>query len=482
MATSKTPSWTVMVYFAGQNHLAEEMVYSLKDMKSVGSDDKLMLLAEYAARWVWKKYSTPTELATPLRFKFSSETSTWVVKDYVKPRHYQREFKHYTDELADFIIWGIRQKSSDYYMLILSGDGGGPVSPFLPRADQPDKKLKPFEIHQVFERVWDKTGKRIDIVGLDSCLMSTAEIGYELRKYARYLVSSQGNIDDVGWPYRDILRLMKGQPGLPPTSVAKLIVDAYNSYYVDYAMISKSSANLSALDLSKFDSLAAAVKRLVNASTQILRKSGNRSEQRLKKEEQLLARALMRAHWVGQTYRADQYADLYDFCDKLIEEIALICDERNLRSSSFTDVVKACEGVKGVLCGSGDCWSDGVVLKSCYVGAKYQYSHGLSVYFPWNRIDENYWPYLHRGKSSTGIRNPKHSFAWDTFWGKFLDRYLAATSRSKRPGFDKTPPRYQKFMRDPPDGKGDVTRCESAKNPTLVWDIANCIQDPLKNL
>jgi hypothetical protein len=474
MATPKTPSWTVMVYFAGQNHLAEEMVYSLKDMKSVGSTKNLTLLAEYSARWVWKKYSTPTELATPLRFQFRSDPTKWVVKDYVQPKSYQREFKHYVDELADFIIWGIRKGKSDHYMLILSGDGGGPVAPFLPLADQPDKKLQPFQIHEVFEKVWAKTRKRIDIVGLDSCLMSTAEIGYELREFTDYLVSSQGNIDDVGWPYRDILTIMKDQPGLAPESVAAMIVDAYNSYYVDYAMISKSSANLSALDLRKFDDLAGAVGKLVEASNRLLPTADDKPKKRMTKNQDLFARALMRAHWLAQTYRSDQYTDVYDFCDKLIEEIELLGSNENPQSYHFGDVIKACEETKAVL-------SDSVVLKSCHVGARYQYSRGLSVYFPWNRINEKYWPYLRRGRRSGG-GYAKHSFAWDTFWGTFLDRYLYATRRSDRPGFVGTPPKYNKFMRDPPEGKGDQGMAESAKNPPLFWHLPECITDPLKNL
>ena len=55
-----SPTWKVMVYFAGQNRLADDMVYSLKDMKSVGSDENLTLLAQYSAKWLWKRQSSPT--------------------------------------------------------------------------------------------------------------------------------------------------------------------------------------------------------------------------------------------------------------------------------------------------------------------------------------------------------------------------------------------------------------------------------------
>ncbi len=35
-----------------------------------------------------------------------------------------------------------------------------------------------------------------------------------------------------------------------------------------------------------------------------------------------------------------------------------------------------------------------------------------------------------------------------------------------------------RLMRDPPEGKGERTQCETAKNPTLEWQIAECIDAP----
>src|SRR5207245_995784 len=102
-----------------------------------------------------------------------------------------------------------------------------------------------------------------DVLGLDSCLMSMAEVAHEVRDYADYFVSSQGNIDDLGWPYRDIMEDLKANidnAHFGPKEFARTIVDDYVGYYVDYGVIAKRSTHLSALRLDRFDHLARTVK------------------------------------------------------------------------------------------------------------------------------------------------------------------------------------------------------------------------------
>ncbi len=480
-----SPTWKVMVYFAGQNRLADDMVYSLKDMKSVGSDENLTLLAQYSAKWLWKRQALPVDLPTPLRFYFKTNKK-WVVSDHVEPPGHERPEYNYVKELSKFIWWGINHeyRDTDRYMIVLSGDGGGPVSPFLPSIMEPHKKLNPFQLHKVFREIWpdvqEKIGRKIDVVGLDSCLMSTAEIGYELRNYVNYLVSSQGNVDDIGWPYADLLGWLKQNPTSSPEDLVKQTVDVYTDYFVDYAMIAKSSGNLSALNLAVFDDLAAAIETFVNEATALLpdspRSNGAEGTKRL------FAQLLVRAHWVAQTYRDDQYADLYDFCEKLIEEIQLAPGAHDI---DFSGVIHACTDIKNILSSETD--PSGfdrprLVLKSCYVGAKYQYSRGLSIYFPWNKIRETYQAYLKRERPNGrgAVANVEHSLPRKTGWKTFLEKYIQATQRSPANGFVPGGPEFNKLMRDPPEGRGERTECETAKNPTLAWTIAPCINSHVK--
>ena len=41
------PMWTIMVYLAGDNNLAEEMIYALKSMYTIGSTKHYRVVAYY---------------------------------------------------------------------------------------------------------------------------------------------------------------------------------------------------------------------------------------------------------------------------------------------------------------------------------------------------------------------------------------------------------------------------------------------------
>ena len=59
-----------------------------------------------------------------------------------------------------------------------------------------------------------------------------------------------------------------------------------------------------------------------------------------------------------------------------------------------------------------------MILKSCHSGPAVQYSHGLSVYFPWSKVIPSY---------------KDLEFAKATNWLTFLTRYTEKTRRHMRP-------------------------------------------------
>src|SRR5204863_7428035 len=64
----------------------------------------------------------------------------------------------------------------------------------------------------------------------------------------------------------------------------------------------------------------------------------------------------------------------------------------------------------------------GLILRSGFAGSDYQYSHGLSVFFPWTQpSNEDFWPKEYRG----------YQFE-TTGWHDFLQRYFDNTMRDPR--------------------------------------------------
>src|SRR3990172_2943315 len=155
------------------------------------------------------------------------------------------------------------------------------------------------------------------------------------------------------------------------------------------------------------------------------------------------------AHWEAQSYKDEEYVDLADFCDRLCRylpdwEVQSCC----------ADVITAVAEV----------------VKDSYVtGATYQYSTGLSVYFPWsNDAAKGRGKEIQTTSDLEGYKMLK--FNRETKWGDFLDAYLDATQR--KPGLakhaveriDALPAR-----RSPPFGKGGEKIGASIKNhPTSV--------------
>jgi hypothetical protein len=490
--------WTVMIYFAGPNRLGDYMVYALKEIKSVrGLDHKLNLLAEFDSSKVTKQQSTQTNFPTPLRFEFKNQENPResVFESRIEPPPQSEKPTcqgvkpdSSMEHMSDFIVWAVTHYPAEKYVLILSGDGGGPVVPFLPSNSEPGQSFGPGDLALVFNCVNERLGEEltIDVLGLDSCLMSMAEVAFEVRDYADYFVSSQANIDDMGWPYRNILEDLKAKiddPHFGPKDFSRTIVEDYVGYYVDYGVIAKRSTHLSALRLDRFDHLARNVKSFTDAANDILPAieepdEGHCSDE-LEGVVKLFAALLVRAHWRSQSYRNDQYTDLFDFCQLLkadLEGDSWVHLEPHDRAK-LKRVARACDRIMKTLCGSGDCTSadsDSLVVRTCYAGVENQYSHGLSLYFPWHRIVEGYFPY----------RCQDGSFAMVTCWLEFLRRYLCATRRPERESMHESSKFFRRFFfekdppegRDPPEGKGSCV-CESTKNGPSSWSIPNCVPE-----
>ena len=132
-------------------------------------------------------------------------------------------------------------------------------------------------------------------------------------------------------------------------------------------------------------------------------------------------RQVVLAHWEAQSYKDDQYVDLYDFCDLLDRgpEENPATGSVVMKGLKVNDYIRtACQNVKRVLNPFGKDGGDPpMVMHSCYSGPAVQYSHGLSLYFPWSNVIESY---------------KDLEFANDTNWRHFLLKYIDITRRGKR--------------------------------------------------
>jgi len=452
----KKAAWTVMVYLAGDNNLSEECVFALTEMKKAAPGQRIKVIAQFDPRDEYlpthryeinrrgakgtlfddiideatydtrsrevhfRKESRNANLLAASRedYRRGMETILADVPDLIGPTHEDDDITNDTDTgspitLYDFLSFGIQEYPADHYMVVLSGHAGGTERDYLMKDQSSTGSLTFNELKQVFK--WlkaDRNGKTIDILGMDNCLMSMGEICYELKDLAQIVVGCESYSPASGWPYRQILERMRDDFAKPKAAkrksvqaeAAKAIVEEYVNYYSSYWMGGLSVAQ-SALDLSRVKKLRTVVDKLANDLERELLREFEKNQQKHKTQRRAhpFQDALVLAHWEAQSYNGEWFVDLYDFCD---------CLENRLQSAS---VAKSCREVKKFI-------KSEFVLKSCYSGAVYQYSHGVSMYFPWSSVASSYLN-LDFIKDSDG-----------TGWASFLRTYTLITRRQPRGG------------------------------------------------
>lgn len=445
---AKKASWTVMVYLAGDNNLTTECMFALTEMKKATLNEEVNVIAQFdpsdpylpSHRYKINRrknekdlYSDITDYACyrkikrEVTFRKESRHANMLAARRRKARLKRnlelekasltlaQPDKVVTDDtdtgspvtLYNFISHCLEKYPAHRYMLVLSGHAGGTERDYLLKDESSARSLTFNELKQVFRQIKkDRDGKVIDIIGMDNCLMSMAEICYELRGLAEIVVGCESFSPTSGWPYRQILQRLCddfARPGLQPrqsvtVDVAKAIVDEYVNYYAAYWMAGL-SVTQSALKVSKVAELRRRIRKLAQVMEREL--VAESKDKRRGSKNHPFESALLLAHWEAQSYNGEQFVDLYDFCD---------CLEKRVDPGP---VAKQCDNVKKFI-------RTEFVLKSCYCGATYQYSYGVSIYFPWSQVTPSYW--------NLDFVNEVAAPGW----GSFLKAYTRLTRRLPR--------------------------------------------------
>ena len=145
------------------------------------------------------------------------------------------------DSLVDFVTWAVSTYPSDRYVLILSdhgmgwpggwsdpapGDRDGGSAPLIQQL--PDDSIYLAELDQALADIQAQTGiEKLDLIGMDACLMSQLEIYSMLQPYAHYAVASEETEPGLGWAYSAFLSLLVYEPSISTADLATNIVESY---------------------------------------------------------------------------------------------------------------------------------------------------------------------------------------------------------------------------------------------------------------
>lgn len=523
----KKKKWTVMVYLAGDNNLTEECLFALKELKRVGTRrtdgrrdaDDGEQEGESANAIFRRRTQKPRDVNVIAQLDPSglgNQTRRFHVGDANEDGLIDLDvvdvLKDETDTgghayLLDFLIFCITNFPADHYMVVLAGHGNGTDQDFFLRDEGRPFSLVPSslsipDLQEVFKKDGELHkalgGKRIDILGFDTCLMSMAEVCYQLRNSTvKLMIGSEGFSPTAGWPHHRVLNVLNKEPDIKPEQLARKIVRRYTRFYRNYEL-GGLSVDQSVLRVDKIENLKVKVKLLTDVLSRKLKEEHNkRREDRVQDRGKgygfprpRFIDAIIMAHWEAQSYNGEQFIDLFDFCCILMERYDLRDGDDDKEREWVQEVGAACEEVMYAITGrSNDRESkdrkdgnsdDAVVLMSCYNGPTYQYSYGVSVYFPWacGEFANHYFHDDDTVEMAKGSVEPHThlSFPIDSGWGKFLQIYFKATVLR--------PPRKEKMqfvdsMRSgPPASKGPNARVHSMRNPPLYYYASVCESEP----
>jgi len=423
--------WTIMIYMAGDNNLAVDMSYAIEQIKTVaGNDPKSPNLFVY---YDGNSPSIPT-----LYCDFSNPDNPVYQPSYqLTNKLYPTGELKRTEDAADyfsiinFVDWCVNRvevrngdevsygRRANRYAMIISGHSAGFLDKGLFKDETAEKSMSMKHLYDLFCRLtndkewltrnaeeanqefkdcnepeWSPEeyerettvllGQRLSILGFDSCVMGMLEVAYQFSPFADALIASEGIVPDAGWTYGKILGCLAQDNELETKKVAEKFVTGFIESQDAYK-IGGVSVDMAAWDFTPetkpdgsiwypgIDNLIEAV----NYLSAVLHECFRRKDLIYRQME----RILLQVHWKCQSYMFDQNIDLGDFCELLIKECKLFVKDfkEALSEDDVTflkNIVKQCEYVLETL--------QQFVIISGYSGGKYQYSNGVSLFFPWS--------------------------------------------------------------------------------------------------
>ena len=228
------------------------------------------------------------------------------------------------------------------------------------------------ELRVVLAGICALLGRKIDLLGMDACLMNMVEVAYQLRESVNVIVGSEIEEPFDGWPYAEILTRLTARPRQDAAALARWIVKSYLlSYKGKDETVTQSALDVSRIGemIIRIDALSETLLAAIDADSKLIENAWRRSPR----------------------FYDDNYIDL-------------ACFTKNLRKKAGAEIeAKANDLLAAMKTGKGR-----AILRQGKIGREVRGTCDLSIYFPGGRINSAY-------------RNLE--FSGDCKWITFLERY-----------------------------------------------------------
>ncbi|MDO8476048.1 MAG: clostripain-related cysteine peptidase [Candidatus Rokubacteria bacterium] len=239
------------------------------------------------------------------------------------------------------------------------------------------------ELKRVLATAHRALGRKVDLVGMDACLMTMIEVAYQLRDHAQVLVGSEDVEPGPGWPHAAILADLTKHPAMTGAELGAAVVQRYVESYRHGG----EDATQSAINLGRLDDLVEAVDVLARRLLAGLKSAA-------------VIASLLAARRKTLQFFEGLYVDLYHLA-------------ANLATTAGNSLIAdACRDVQRII--DGDEVRSPIIAQA-HAGAPMAPARGLSIYFPL---------FLDRSAFYREL-----DFARATRWADLLDAYLGTGRR-----------------------------------------------------
>ena len=380
--------WTVLLYIAADDN--KDATGDTR-LATAAFDDIKELRLQHSSRQIDIGVQMDLNPFRPIRFAVGKDGAL------VLPKQLRETSTGNPNTLVSFLSWAQTNLPADRYLLVLWGHGMGVGFELRVRLTLGDVAfdtgdgLNPREIAKALSLFKKERGRALDVLGFDSCFMSSVELNYELRNLVDIVVSTQESIPIQGWPYGRILTQLRANPLQSTTAVGRMITEE-----VVKSFPANENVTQTAVDPSSGEAVAGAFSVLVKEL---------REEIRDRRRLSAILRALRRARFV----RAREFVDLADVCHRVV------------KASHSPAVRRAAKEVRAMLKGR----SSPFIVSHRTRGTNVRGLNGVSIYFrrvP--RVPGSLRPTKGNVKLDLGEYR-KLGFVEATGWQEFVDKLPA---------------------------------------------------------
>ncbi len=231
--------WLVMLYQDADDQILEQDIFvDLNEAERVGSTDRVAIVAQldrYRGAYQGDGDWTSARRYLVTQDNDLNRIGSQMVDDLGEVNMADG------NTLVDFVTWAMAAYPADRYVLVLSDHGmGWPGGWSDPAPASSDSGRAPLisaldgdflylsEIDQALSDISRQTGvDKLDIIGMDACLMSQMEIFAALQPHAHIALASEEVEPSLGWAYASFLQSLVDNPDMSSQQLGADIVSSY---------------------------------------------------------------------------------------------------------------------------------------------------------------------------------------------------------------------------------------------------------------